>query len=80
MMYLKTTCCILVAIAILPAVTWGAETETGPENQIDVFTSGKEGYHTFRIPAVIVSKKGTVLAFCEGRKGGRGDAGNIDML
>ena len=32
-----------------------------------VFTSGKEGYAQIRIPSVVVSKKGTVLAFAEGR-------------
>ena len=46
----------------------------------DVFVSGKGGYHTYRIPAITVTKKGTLLAFAEGRKSGRGDAGNIDML
>ena len=49
-------------------------------HQVDVFVSGRDGYHTYRIPAVIVTKKGTVLAFCEGRKQGRSDAGNIDLL
>jgi len=48
--------------------------------QVDVFVSGRDGYHTYRIPAVIVTKKGTVLAFCEGRKKGRSDAGDIDLL
>ncbi len=48
--------------------------------QAPVFVSGEDGYHTYRIPSVIVSKKGTVLAFCEGRKSGRGDAGNIDLV
>ena len=38
--------------------------------ETDVYVSGTQGYHTFRIPAVIVTKKGTVLAFAEGRKGG----------
>ena len=48
--------------------------------QVDVFTAGTDGYHTFRIPAVIVSKKGTLLAFCEGRKNNRSDTGNIDLV
>ena len=47
---------------------------------VPVFTSGREGYHTYRIPSVIVAPKGTLLAFCEGRKGGRGDAGDIDLV
>ena len=45
-----------------------------------VFVSGKGGYHTYRIPSVLVTAKGTLLAFCEGRKRGGGDAGNIDLL
>ncbi|MFT5123868.1 MAG: sialidase-1 [Kiritimatiellia bacterium] len=46
----------------------------------DVFTSGAGGYHTYRIPAAIVSAKGTVLAFCEGRKKSRSDTGDIDLV
>ena len=34
----------------------------------DVFTSGKEGYKSIRIPSVVVTKKGVVLAFAEGRE------------
>lgn len=45
-----------------------------------VFTAGQGDYHTYRIPSLIVSAKGTLLAFCEGRKAGRGDAGNIDLV
>ncbi len=45
-----------------------------------VFERGEHGYHTYRIPAIVCSREGTLLAFCEGRKSGRGDAGNIDML
>lgn len=45
-----------------------------------IFVSGEEGYHTFRIPALVVSGKGTVLAFCEGRKNERSDTGDIDLV
>ncbi len=50
------------------------------KDQVDVFTSGTDGYHTFRIPAIIVAPNGDLLAFCEGRKRGRGDAGDIDIV
>jgi sialidase-1 len=46
----------------------------------DVFTSGSGGYNTYRIPAIVVSKSGTLLAFCEGRKESKSDTGNIDLL
>ncbi|MBI4902454.1 MAG: exo-alpha-sialidase [Acidobacteria bacterium] len=47
---------------------------------VEVFTAGEDSYHTYRIPAIVKTTKGTLLAFCEGRKAGRGDAGDIDLL
>ena len=41
----------------------GESTQENPL-QVEVFHSGEEGYHTYRIPAMIVSPKGTILAFC----------------
>ena len=46
---------------------------------IDVFVSGTEGYHTFRIPSIIVTQDGTVLTFCEGRAA-RGDHSENDIV
>lgn len=48
--------------------------------QTDVWVSGEGGYHTYRIPAVIRAQNGDLVAFCEGRKSGGGDAGDIDLL
>lgn len=52
----------------------------GAVQQLDVFHSGTEGYHTYRIPAIVLSNKNTLLAFCEGRKTRSGDAGDIDLM
>jgi len=46
----------------------------------DVFASGTQGYHTYRIPAIVLSNQGTLLAFCEGRKTSASDAGDIDLV
>ncbi len=45
-----------------------------------VFVSGEDGYHTYRIPSLIATPTGTLLAFCEGRKESSSDAGDIDLL
>ncbi|GAA2559742.1 hypothetical protein GCM10010423_72430 [Streptomyces levis] len=44
------------------------------------FRAGREGYASFRIPAVVATGSGTLLAFCEGRVGSRDDFGNIDIV
>lgn len=44
------------------------------------FSPGTGGYACFRIPAVVVSNKGTVLAFAEGRVDDCEDDGNIDII
>ncbi|MEU3931606.1 sialidase family protein [Streptomyces sp. NPDC029044] len=44
------------------------------------FRAGQEGYASFRIPAVVATGTGDLLAFCEGRVGSRDDFGNIDIV
>ena len=44
------------------------------------FVSGQGGYHTYRIPAIVRTTNGTLLAFCEGRKTSSSDAGDIDIV
>jgi sialidase-1 len=48
--------------------------------KVPVFISGEDGYKSFRIPAIINLKDGTLLAFCEGRVNGAGDYGNNDIV
>ena len=49
-------------------------------SEIDVFVSGQEGYNTYRIPSIVRTTNGTLLAFCEGRKTSSSDAGDIDIV
>ena len=43
--------------------------EPGTLQQTTVFHAGQAGYKNMRIPGIVVSKQGTLLAFCEGRVG-----------
>lgn len=45
-----------------------------------LFTSGTGGYVRYRVPAVVVTAAGTVLAFCEARRFTGRDADEIDLL
>ncbi len=42
--------------------------------------SGQGGYHTYRIPSLLVTATGTILAFCEGRRYSASDSGDIDIV
>lgn len=48
--------------------------------QKELFISGRGGYHTYRIPSIVSTIRGTLLAFCEGRKNSHSDTGDIDLL
>jgi len=50
------------------------------QKPVPVYISGNEGYKSFRIPAIIKLTDGQLLAFAEGRVGGSGDFGNIDIV
>lgn len=44
------------------------------------FTAGRDGYHTYRIPALAVTPTGIVIALAEGRKNSASDQGDIDVV
>ena len=58
----------------------GAEPPVPRPNVERLFVSGETGYGRYRIPAVYVTPKQTVLAFCEGRVQATGLTGNIDIV
>jgi sialidase-1 len=66
---------ILWPALLASVLVWSA-----PSAEIDVYRAGQGGYHTYRIPALLTTPKGTLLAFCEGRKNSAADSGDIDLL
>ncbi|WP_330286655.1 sialidase family protein [Streptomyces sp. NBC_00576] len=74
-----TTAALLLA---LPGPA-GAEQATATatfEQQVLFRASQDPGYSCYRIPAIVRTLKGTLLAFAEGRRDNCGDAGDIDIV
>ncbi|WP_027927415.1 sialidase family protein [Amycolatopsis benzoatilytica] len=71
----------VVACALL-ALLFPAPASAAPYfDQQALFNPHQEtGYACFRIPAVVRSTHGTLLAFAEGRKDNCGDTGDIDLV
>ena len=71
--------CFFAALSLVPSSAAFCQAEVAVQ-QVDVFQGGTEGYHTYRIPAIVLTNKNTLLAFCEGRKTGAGDHGDMDLM
>jgi sialidase-1 len=48
--------------------------------QAKIFDGGTGGYHSFRIPSLIRTTNGTLIAFAEGRMSDNKDYGNINVV
>lgn len=45
----------------------------------NLFEAGKDGFASYRIPGIVVTAKGSVLAYCEARKFSSADEGEIEI-
>lgn len=48
--------------------------------KLDLFAANSNGYASYRIPGLIVTRRGTLLAYAEARRTGRGDWDAIDIM
>ena len=77
-MKLSLTPNLFLFLSVLTAV--GCAVSIAEPIGTPLYTQGDNGFHTYRIPALAVTKQGTVLAFCEGRKTSGGDSGDIAIV
>ena len=71
------TCLCIAAIASLQSAANTTAAEAFLEKS-DLFASGTDDYALYRIPGLVVTARGTVLAYCEARKTGKSDWDSID--
>jgi sialidase-1 len=69
-----------VLAGMLPCTGCGRSAALEGLEETEVYSAGRDGYHTYRIPALLVTAQGALLAFAEGRKNGPRDDGDIDLV
>lgn len=69
----------LALAAAAPARLPAAEAAGLVDDPAILFRQGDGGFHTYRIPGVVVTARGSVLAWCEARKFTAADRGEIEI-
>jgi sialidase-1 len=65
----------------LAAACSGAAFGQGPSiEKTDLFEPDKGDYKLYRIPGLVVTRRGSLLAYCEARKTGKSDWDTIDIM
>lgn len=71
---------ILNTVAAILMLTLAGQLQAQRLDKTTVFESGKEGYKSFRIPAIISLPNGDLIAFAEGRVTGAADFGHVQIV
>ena len=74
---MNNTVATIVAVALLLCAPLCAAEDVA---KTDLFAAGEGGYALYRIPGVVVTAKGTVVAYCEARRNSASDWGQIDVV
>lgn len=64
---------------LLVVLLFASTVRAGEPARQDLWTAGEAGYAIYRIPGLVCTSKGTLLAYCEARKTGS-DWGDIDLM
>lgn len=74
--------CVYIALSgvLMTGAAQAKAFKAQPHSLRYIYQPGDDGYACFRIPAMITTKNGTLLAFAEGRKFNCGDSGDIDLV
>jgi sialidase-1 len=69
---------VILAALVLASLTALQSTEPMLE-KVEVFPPGLNGIARYRIPGIVVTTKGTAMAYCEARKNNSSDWGEIEV-
>ncbi len=73
-------CWVFASLLLVLPLTNAGLSDERLLSKLDLFESGNEGYALYRIPGLVVTKQGTILAYCEARRTGKSDWDTIDIL
>lgn len=76
-LFLTVTAAVALSTVFVPA-SFAIAPAGAPEWQ-DLFAAGDHGVALYRIPGIVVTTKGTVLAYCEARRNAGSDWGEIEV-